>query len=285
MILFDNQTLDQERALYGTRDAHVKNCRFSGPADGESAVKQCRDVRLEGCLMNLRYPFWNDERLVISNCELTSSCRAAIWYTNDVDVLKTKLHGIKAFRECSRIRIIDSDIDSHEFGWFCSDVRLERTRAKSEYMFLHSKRLMVNDALIQAKYAFQYVEDGVFDNLSLETKDGFWHARNIVVRNSVLNGEYLAWYSENATFENCTIVSTQPFCHCRNLRLINCRMLEADRAFEKSQVYAQVTTPVISIKNPSEGYISVPSAGEIIRDEPDSKAVIVETERQSAPEA
>ena len=47
-----------------------------------------------------------------------------------------------------------------------------------------------------------------------------------------------------------------------------------DLAFEKSQVEASVTTPVTSIKNPLSGCITVPSVGEIIRDDPLSQGEI-----------
>ena len=98
---------------------------------------------------------------------------------------------------------------------------------------------------------------------------------NVVVRNSTIRSEYIAWYCENVTFENCTITGTQPFCYCKGLKLINCRMEGADLAFEKSEVDAVVTSGMISIKNPSGGRIVVPSAGEIIRDDPESKAEII----------
>mgnify|MGYP005774741067 FL=1 len=78
MELIENQTLDQERALYGIRDTLVKNCSFDGPADGESAFKECQDVEAEHCYFNLRYPFWHDERLKIRDSKLTQLCRAAL---------------------------------------------------------------------------------------------------------------------------------------------------------------------------------------------------------------
>ena len=39
MKLIQNQTFDQERALYGSEDVSVQHCTFDGPADGESAFK------------------------------------------------------------------------------------------------------------------------------------------------------------------------------------------------------------------------------------------------------
>ena len=87
------------------------------------------------------------------------------------------------------------------------------------------------------------------------------------MRNSVVKGEYLAWYCENVTFENCAISWTQPLCYCKGLKLINCEMEGCDLAFERSEVEATITTPVISIKNPLRGSrITVPAVGEIIRD-------------------
>ena len=100
----------------------------------------------------------------------------------------------------------------------------------------------------------------------------------MTVRNSVIKGEYLAWYSDGLTLENCKIIGTQPFCYCKNLRLINCEMIDCDLAFEKSEVEAEITTPVISIKNPKSGRITVPEVGEIIRDDPDSMGEIVVTQ-------
>ena len=49
-------------------------------------------------------------------------------------------------------------------------------------------------------------------------------------------------------------------------------MIDTDLAFERSEVEAVITTPVLSIKNPYAGPISVPAVGEIIRDDPDGAA-------------
>ena len=91
----------------------------------------------------------------------------------------------------------------------------------------------------------------------------------------MIKGEYLAWYSDGLTLINCKIMGTQPFCYCRNLKLIDCEMIDTDLCFEKSQVDATITTPVISIKNPTSGQIVAPEVGEIIRDEEEAKAKII----------
>ncbi len=97
----------------------------------------------------------------------------------------------------------------------------------------------------------------------------------MTVRDSVIKGEYLAWYSEGLTLVHCRIIGTQPFCYCKGLKLVDCEMIDADLCFEKSEVEAVVTTPVISIKNPLAGTITVPAVGQQIMDDPHAKGRIL----------
>lgn len=266
----ENETFDEERALYESNGIEAVHCRFDGPADGESAFKESRNIRTEDCYFNLRYPFWHDSDVHIEKCEMTPLCRAALWYSEGITASDSRFCGIKALRECRDIRLTDCTVDSAEFGWFCEDITMDRVRAAGEYFFMRSRQIRCTDTSLTGKYSFQYVEDCVFDSCRFDTKDAFWHAKNVTVRNSTVKGEYLAWYCENVTFENCVIIGTQPLCYCKNLKLIGCEMHGADLAFEKSDVEAEVTTPVISIKNPASGTIRVPSVGEIIRSDPAS---------------
>ena len=43
-------------------------------------------------------------------------------------------------------------------------------------------------------------------------------------------------------------------------------MTGTDLSFERSDVEADITTPVVSVKNPLHGYINAPAIGEIIID-------------------
>lgn len=270
------QCYDEERALYGSESLKVINCRFEGPADGESALKESKNIVVDGCYWDLRYPFWHDAGLEIMNTELTEHCRAALWYSEDIAIRDSKLHGIKALRECSDVVIEGCDIVSPEFGWSVHNIRMEDSKAEGEYFMMRSTELTFKNTELKGKYSFQYIENAVFENCIFDTKDAFWHGKNITVRNSIVKGEYLAWYSENLTLENCKIAGTQPFCYCKGLKLINCEMQDADLCFEKSEVEATVTTPLLSIKNPLSGYIKVPAVGEVILDDPQAKGRIEE---------
>lgn len=280
MTIIENKTFDEERAFYASENIAALSCNFDGPADGESAFKECRNIKIKDCHFNLRYPFWHDKGTQIENSVLTENCRAALWYSSDISIKSSKLHGIKALRECENAKLADCSIISPEFGWLSKNVIAENCSVQGEYFMFNSSSLNFSSVELKGKYSFQYIKDSVFENCNFDTKDAFWHAKNVTVKNSTIKGEYLAWYCENVTFINCTIIGTQPLCYCKNLKLIDCKMIDCDLSFEKSQVEATLTDYVESIKNPSEGKIILPSAGEIIMDSDTYKAEIILTDKR-----
>ena len=127
----ENQEYDQERALYDSHNVIARNCRFDGPADGESAFKESSDIVAEHCYFNLRYPFWHNNDTTIVNCEMTENCRAALWYSKNLIIQHSILHGIKAVRECSNVFINECDIVSPEFGWSTNKLAIKNSSATS----------------------------------------------------------------------------------------------------------------------------------------------------------
>ena len=253
-----------ERDLYAAKDIKLVDCVFDGAEDGESALKEAKNIVLENCFMNLRYPLWHDGGVTLSGCSMSENCRAALWYSSDIRVTDSKLHGIKALRECDGATIENSEIVSPEFGWKSRNVTLNQTTVQSEYLFLLAQDLRLNGVNFKGKYSFQYVENATVENSVLDTKDAFWHCKNVTVKSSVVKGEYLGWYSENLTFINCKIIGTQPLCYCKNLKLVGCEMADTDLSFEYSEVEAEIKGTVLSVKNPKSGRITADAVSEII---------------------
>lgn len=272
---YKGERFGEERALYGLDEVRIENCRFEGEEDGESALKECGAVEAKDCFFDLRYPLWHDDSVLLDGCEMTENCRAALWYTDNISIKKSKLHGIKAVRECRGVSIEESDIVSPEFGWSASDIYFRDSTAVSEYFLMRAENIRATRLDFRGKYSFQYVKNVELDHCNLDTKDAFWHGKNITVKNSVVKGEYLAWYSENLTFINCEIIGTQPLCYCKNLKLIDCTMKATDLAFERSHVKATIRSRVDSVKNPYSGVIILPEVGEIIRDEKKAKGKVL----------
>ncbi len=236
MKVIENKNFPKERDLYGVENVLIKNCSFDGEEDGESALKEARDVKLESCYMNLRYPLWHDNGVMLDNVTMTDKCRAALWYTEGVEIKNSHLLGIKALRECKDVKISNSRIVSPEFGWKSSDIKVEESGISSEYVFLMATDIYMDNVDFKGKYSFQYVKNALIENSALDTKDAFWHSCNVTVKNSVVKGEYL----------------------------IDCEMENTDFSFEYSDVDATVRGDIVSVKNPRSGKIVADSIGEII---------------------
>lgn len=267
MAVYKNKTYDEERALYGVKNAVVENCRFEGPADGESALKETAGLTVKNCDFMLRYPLWHTDGAVIENARMTETCRAALWYDRDIVIKNSDLGGIKALRECDNTEIQNTSINSTEFGWMCRGLKIGKSQLISEYPFLQTRDIFLRDFKMKGKYSFQYVENVEIHNSELDTKDAFWHGKNITVYDSTVKGEYLGWYSENLKFVRCKIIGTQPLCYAKNLVLEDCEMIDCDLSFENSDVNASIKGNITSVKNPLSGKITADSIGEIIVDE------------------
>ena len=285
MKKYENQTFDTERALYALRSGLVSNCSFQGPADGESALKECENITVENCLFGLRYPLWHLNGGRIENSRFTPDCRAALWYDSNAELNNCVLNGIKAVRECDDTRIKNCAIHSPEFGWFCRKLEMTDTVLESEYPFLKSESIKINGLKMKAKYSFQYVKNITVRNSVLDTKDAFWHAQNAIIEDCVITGEYLGWYSKNLRFVRCKITGTQPLCYAETLVLQDCEMIGTDLAFEYSAVQAKINGSVLSVKNPKSGRIEADEIHHIILDEnklPGSSCRIISRARPAA---
>lgn len=171
MKVIEGQKFDEERALYGSRNLAVRDCVFNGPADGESALKESTDIWAEDCSFDLRYPFWHDHNLTIRNCRMSETCRAALWYSENIDIADTRMHGIKALRECRNIRIRSSDIISPEFGWSAREIRMRNCTARSEYFLMRAEDIMITNVSFRGKYSCQYTKNAVIEHCQFDTKD------------------------------------------------------------------------------------------------------------------
>ena len=278
MNIIENKTFDEERALYNIKDTKVKNCMFAGEKDGESAMKEARNIEVADCIFKLRYPMWHVDKLNLVNSKLEDTSRAPIWYSKNGIIDNVTINSVKAIRECDNITIKNSIIDSIEFGWKSNNINIIDSKITSEYLLLDSKNIKISNIDFKGKYSFQYVENLKIDNSILDTKDAFWHSNNVTVKNSIIKGEYLGWFSKSLTLDHCKIIGTQPLCYAENLKIIDCEMIDTDKSFEYSSVNASIIGNILSIKNPKSGKIIADSIDEIIMEdsimESDCKVII-----------
>ena len=274
--IINNQSFGEERALYNSDGIKLIDCKFEGLEDGESALKESKNLTIVNCDFKLRYPLWHVNNAQIIDSRMSNTCRAPLWYSKDILFKDCNLEGPKLMRECEKINFENCKIVSSEFGWKSSGIEIVDTNLESEYPFLNSRDIHFKNVNLKGKYSFQYVKGLKIEDSYIDTKDSLWHVQDAVIINSTIKGEYLAWYSSNVTFINCILEGTQPFCYCDNLTMINCVMNNSDLAFERSKnLDLEIKSKVISIKNPYSGLIKVDEVGTIIIDDDNAKAKII----------
>ena len=248
MELIKDTHYEGERPLFAAHNLHLENVTIH---TGESALKECSNIEAVNCRFEGKYPFWHNDGFVVKNCLFTEGARAALWYSNNLQMTDTLVEAPKMFREMDGIRLENVQLPyALETLWFCRNVELKNVKVdKGDYLFVHGENIRIDDFEMNGNYSFQY-------------------CKNVEIRNAVMNGEYLGWHSRNLRLVNCKISGTQPLCYAHDLIMENCTMTEdADLAFEYSSVQATIHSPVHSVKNPRTGSITAESFGAIILDE------------------
>lgn len=254
--------LTGERALFGQRDIEVYDTVFG---EGESPLKECAGVRLQGCTFGWKYPLWYGRDIRVQDCMWTDTARAGVWYTDDIELTRCRIAAPKNFRRCRGLVLRDvSFADAAETLWSCDGVHAENVTARGDYFAMHSQNLVFRDFTLYGNYGFDSVRNVQIANARMMTKDAFWNSENVTVTDSYIGGEYLGWNSKNLTFINCTLESLQGLCYIENLVLKNCKLLHTSLAFEYSTVDAEISGGVDSVKNPSGGRIRADRIGELI---------------------
>ena len=262
MTEYKRQTFTGERALFASRGARIVDCTFK---DGESPLKESRDLELNGAYFKWKYPLWYCENVTASDCVWFETARAGVWYSNGVRIRDTLIDAPKNFRRCRDLELNNVTF-SHaaETLWTCEGVKLDRVVATGDYFGMNSRKLDVRCLTLYGNYGFDGAEDMIIRDSKLLTKDAFWNCRRVRVENSYISGEYLGWNSEDVTFVNCTIESLQGLCYIRDLKLVDCKLINTTLAFEYSSVDAVIDGSVDSVFNPSEGTIRASEIRELI---------------------
>lgn len=259
--------LGGERPLFGICDTRLENITIT---DGESAIKQCRNLELEHCKFYGKYPLWHVDGCKVSDCYFAPESRSAIWYTNDLEMRRCTIDGPKFFREMRGVYLEDVLItDADETFWKVDGLKLHNVELRGgTYPFMFCNNIKVDGLKSDSKYVFQYCRNVEVHNAHITTKDSFWECENVTIFDSVLDGEYLAWHSKNVRLVRCHLSGEQLLCYADGLVLEECTFDAAcDRVFEYSSVEADITGHIENIKNPTTGHISADSIGSVTIDE------------------
>lgn len=255
------EILTGERALFQGQQLHIFDTIF---ADGESPLKESRNIELFGSMFKWKYPLWYAKDITVKNCTWFEMARAGVWYTDRILVEDSAIEAPKNFRRCHDVTLRNvSFANAAETLWSCDGVTLEHVTARGDYFAMNSRNIVIRDLTLYGNYSFDGAVNVEIHNSRLLSKDAFWNSENVTVYDSFISGEYLGWNAKNLTLVNCTVESLQGMCYIDNLVMKNCRLLNTTLAFEYSTVDAEIIGKVDSVLNPSGGVIRADEIGEL----------------------
>ncbi|MFQ9510251.1 MAG: DUF3737 family protein [Lachnospiraceae bacterium] len=254
-----------ERALFQSYDLNLSYCTF---ADGESPLKESRDIQIDNTLFKWKYPLWYCKNIKVENSTLLETARSGIWYTYNIEVSNSTIEAPKTFRRSKNIKLSHVTMPmASETLWNCSDIELNDITANGNYFGMNSENIVANGFNLTGNYAFDGAKNIEIHNAKMLSKDAFWNCENVVVYDSLIIGEYLGWNSKNITFVNCVIDSLQGLCYMENLVMKNCKLINTTLAFEYSTVDVEINSTVDSVMNPAKGRIKAQKIGDLIMDD------------------
>ncbi len=268
----------EERPFFGETGLRIEDCSFDV---GESPFKETADLEITDTRFLGRYPVWYAKNVQICKTFFADTCRAAIWYGENVSLSDCDYEGPKGLRRCNGVSITDVRFPKAvETLWFCRDVSLDRVYARGDYFLMNCENVKINGLTLEGKYSFDGCKNVEIRNSVLHTKDCFWNAEEITVYDSEIRAEYIGWNSKRITFVNCTIESLQGMCYIEELKLVNCRLENTSLAFEYATVDVESVTPIDSVINPLGGRIRAPRIDKLILDptKVDPEKTVIEAE-------
>jgi len=267
----NEEYFEGERSLFKGQDLELNDTVFG---NGESPLKEASDLNLNNVTFKWKYPLWYAKHVKVENSIFETMSRSGIWYTHDIEINNSALQAPKLFRRASEIRLNNVHFsDAEETLWTCNDIKLNDVQVNGNYFGKDSENIYAENLNVIGNYVFDGAKNIEVHNSTFVSKDAFWNCENVTIYDSKISGEYLAWNTKNITLINCEITSDQGLCYIDGLKMINCKLLRTDLAFEYcSNIDAEITTDVMSIKNPISGSIKVKSVDRIIFDDPEIDA-------------
>ncbi|MCD8348524.1 MAG: DUF3737 family protein [Lachnospiraceae bacterium] len=254
--------LTGERALFQGHDLKITDTIFD---DGESPLKESRNIELDGCMFKWKYPLWYAKNISVKNSTWFEMGRAGVWYTDQITVEDSAIEAPKNFRRCDDLTLRNVSFpNAAETLWSCKNVRMEQVMAKGDYFAMNCENMDIDRFTLYGNYSFDGAKNVEIRNSRLLSKDSFWNSENITVYDTFISGEYLGWNAKNLTLINCTVESLQGMCYIDNLVMKNCKLINTTLAFEYSTVNAEIDSHIDSVLNPSGGIIRAESIGELI---------------------
>ena len=153
-----NKEYGGERPLFATHDLQLEDVTIHA---GESALKECSNIIAINCRFEGKYPFWHTNGFIVKNCLFTEGARAALWYSQSLQMADTLVEAPKMFREMDGIKLENVQLpNALETFWYCRNIELKNVQIdKADYLFIHSENIKIQNYAQNGNYSFQYCKN------------------------------------------------------------------------------------------------------------------------------
>ena len=83
----------------------------------------------------------------MKNCLFTEGARAALWYSQSLQMADTLVEAPKMFREMDGIKLENVQLpNALETFWYCRNIELKNVQIdKADYLFIHSENIKIQN--------------------------------------------------------------------------------------------------------------------------------------------
>ena len=175
------ERLTGERALFAARDCEIEETIFD---DGESPLKESRNISLRACMFKWKYPLWYAKEIDVRDSTWFDMARAGVWYSERVRVADCAIEAPKNFRRCHDLTLRHvSFANAAETLWECDGVTLSDVTAKGDYFAMNSRNMTVDNLTLYGNYSFDGCRNLTVRNSRLLSKDAFWNCEDVRAEN------------------------------------------------------------------------------------------------------
>lgn len=144
--------LTGERPLFHGKKLHIEQTIFN---DGESPLKESRDIVLENSSFQWKYPLWYSKNIEARDCTWLEMARSGVWYTDHIRIEDTLIEAPKNFRRCHDVTLDNVYLaNAAETFWNCEGIKLAHVQARGDYFGMNSTDLTIDDFKLVGNYAF-----------------------------------------------------------------------------------------------------------------------------------
>lgn len=141
---------DGERPLFKEHGAQITDTTFG---EGESPLKEARNIDLNDVVFKWKYPLWYDKHIKVNDSIFETMSRSGIWYTDDIEINNSALQAPKLFRRASNIKLNNVHFaDAEETMWTCKDIKMKDVEVNGNYFGKDSENIYAENLNVVGNY-------------------------------------------------------------------------------------------------------------------------------------